>query len=337
MGAMCRPGEPPGSAADAVTVRLPAPSGGGTSPNPTVRVPSWKGAEARQAAARTRKLKNIVRNQTAKLNNTFNDDVVAVKAPTAVRQPRRPSVASASPPKAMPRSLPQIRTPSPTKKGRFVTTNVEPAANSKPPRRRKSLSPSKKTASPDAALGPSLPGNPQQAQAARKSVKRARAAAADFPLGTSTSPQQQQQQEQQHEEVASDDEASQQQTKAYEETARVAAEATTTMLRENERIRMAELKREEEKSAAARAKAMVATAKADAEMDCNQEKGHRAQPRRQRTDEGDQDGLQSIYAAAAARKKEAEEEGAEASAASKKSFWCHSVPAETEGHKSGMP
>merc|ERR1712144_15654 len=195
--AMCRPGELPGSAADAVTVRLPRPSGGGTSPNPTVRVPSWKGAEARQAAARTRKLKNIVRNQTAKLNNTFNDDVVAVKAPTAVRQPRRPSVASASPPKAMRRSLPQIKTPSPQKKGRFVTTNVEPAANSKPPRRRKSLSPSKKTASPDAALGPSLPGNPQQAQAARKAVKRARAAAADFPLGTSTSPQQQQQQQQQ--------------------------------------------------------------------------------------------------------------------------------------------
>merc|ERR1712093_565558 len=319
--AMCRPGELPGSAADAVTVRLPPPSGGGTSPNPTVRVPSWKGAEARQAAARTRKLKNIVRNQTAKLNNTFNDDIVAVKAPTAVRKPRRPSVASTSPPKAMPRSLPQIRTPSP-QKGRFVTNNVEPAANSKPPRRRKSLSPSKKTASPDAALGPSLPGNPQQAQAARKAVKRARAAAADFPLGTSTSPQQQQQQQQQqqHEVASSDDEASQQQTKAYEETARVAAEATTTMLRENERIRMAELKREEEKSAAARAKAMVATAKADAEMDCNQEKGHRAQPRRQRTDEGDQDRLQSIYAAAAARKKEAEEEGAEASAASKEEF-----------------
>merc|ERR1711939_43154 len=168
--AMCRPGELPGSAADAVTVRLPAPSGGGTSPNPTIRVPSWKGAEARQAAARTRKLKNIVRNQTAKLNNTFNDDVVAVKAPTAVRKPRRPSVASASPPKAMPRSLPQIRTPSPTKKGRFVTNNVEPAINSKPTRRRKSLSPSKKTASPDAALGPSLPGNPQQAQAARKAM-----------------------------------------------------------------------------------------------------------------------------------------------------------------------
>merc|ERR1711939_966327 len=317
--AMCRPGELPGSAADAVTVRLPRPSGGGTSPNPTVRVPSWKGAEARQAAARTRKLKNIVRNQTAKLNNTFNDDVVAVKAPTAVRKPRRPSVASASPPKAMPRSLPQIRTPPPTKKGRFVTNNVEPAANSKPPRRRKSLPPSKKTASPDVALGPSLPGNPQQAQAARKAVKRARAAAADFPLGTSTSPQQQQQQQQQHE-VASDDEASQQQTKAYEETARVAAEATTTMLRENERIRMAELKREEEKSAAARAKAMVASAKAEAEMDCNQEKGHRAQPRRQRTDEGDQDRLQSIYAAAAARKKEAEEEGAEAGTVLKEEF-----------------
>jgi len=239
--------------------------------------------------------------------------MLAVKAPTAVRKPRRPSVASTSPPKAPPRSLPQIRTPSP-QKGGFVSNKVEPAANSKPPRRRKSLSPSKKTASPD-ALGPSLPGNPQQAQAARKAVKRARAAAADFPLGTSTSPQQQQQQEV----ASSDDEASQQQTKAYEETARVAAEATTTMLRENERIRMAELKREEEKSAAARAKAMVASAKAEAEMDCNQEKGHRAHPRRQRTDEGDQDRLQSIYAAAAARKKE-EEEGAEASTASKEEF-----------------